>query len=165
MSAGDLEAMAAFAASYGFSGDYAARRWATAAQDVREHYRSVADAAVTAHGLRDVMHLMTIEMGAWCGATGPGNGRASSQWAEVTCPACKARRVTELLALAWEMLNTMGPGRQALDFAVRAGRLGVTDEQGRPLAMACAPDPHPFAGSRRDALDAQTLHDSPGSDL
>lgn len=87
------------------------------------------------------MHLMTIEMGAWCGAAGPRfNGRASSAWREVTCPDCLAKRTEWLLALAWDMLNTMGPGREALAFAVRAGRLGVTDEQGRPLAMACGPE-------------------------
>jgi len=87
----------------------------------------------------DPVHLMTIEMGAWCGATGPRfNGRASSAWREVTCPECLAKRVTWLLALAWDMLQAMPASRAALAFAVRAGRLGVTDEQGRPLAMACA---------------------------
>lgn len=79
------------------------------------------------------MHLMTIEMAAWCGATGPGNGRASSAWREVTCPDCMAKRVEWLLALAWDMLQAMPASREALAFAVRAGRLGVTDERGRPL--------------------------------
>ena len=114
-------------------------------------------------GQADSVHLMTIEMGAWCGATGPRfNGRASSAWREVTCRDCHERRTAWLLVLAWDMLQTMGPSPEALEFAVRAGRLGVTDEHGRPLAMACT------AGdddSARDALDAQTLHDSPGSDL
>ena len=85
----------------------------------------------------DPVHLMTIDMGAWCGASGPGNGRASSQWREVTCPACTAKGTTWLRALVWDMLQAMPASREALAFAVQAGRLGVTDEQGRPLAMAC----------------------------
>lgn len=87
------------------------------------------------------VHFMTIQTGNWCGAApGPGNGSASSQWAEVTCAACAARRTERLLSLVWDMLAVMGPSREALRFAVRAGRLGVRNEQGRPLAMACAPD-------------------------
>lgn len=89
---------------------------------------------------RDPVHLMTIEMGAWCGATGPGNGRASSAWREVTCTDCHARRTAWFLALVWDMLQAMPASHAALAFAVRAGRLGVTDERGRPLAMACAAD-------------------------
>ena len=117
--------------------------------------------------MTDPMHLMTIEMGAWCGATGPGNGRASSQWRDVTCADCLARRVDWLLALACDMLQAMPASRAALAFAVRAGRLGVTDEQGRPLAMACTGYGTVLPGdeSKRDAVDAQTLHDSPGADL
>lgn len=84
-----------------------------------------------------VMHLMTIEMGAWCGAAGPGNGRASSQWREVTCPACTAKGIAWLRTLAWDMLQVLPASRKALAFALRAGRLGVTDEQGRPLTAAC----------------------------
>ena len=36
------------------------------------------------------MHRMTIEMGNLCGApiSEPGNGRASSLWRSVNCPAC-----------------------------------------------------------------------------
>jgi len=86
------------------------------------------------------MHLMTIEMGAWCGASGPGNGRASSQWREVTCPACLDQGASWLRALVWDMLQTMPASREALAFAVRAGRLGVTDTEGNALAMACAPE-------------------------
>ena len=92
-----------------------------------------------AHAGPDPIHLMTIEMGCWCGATGPGNGRASSAWREVTCAACLAKGAAWLRSLAWDMLQTMPASREALAFAVRAGRLGVTDAQGRPLAMACAP--------------------------
>lgn len=88
----------------------------------------------------DPVHLMTIEMGAWCGATGPGTGSASSAWREVTCTECHAKRTAWLLALVWDMLQAMPPSRAALAFAVRAGRLGVTDEHGRPLAMACTAD-------------------------
>ena len=110
-----------------------------------------------AHAGADPMHLMTIEMGAWCGATGPGNGRASSQWREVTCTACTAKGMTELRTLAWDMLATMGPSREALAFALRAGRLGVTDEQGRPLAMACA--------RQHTGPCTPTIHDALGSDL
>lgn len=87
------------------------------------------------------VHLMTIEMGAWCGASWPDNARASSAWREVTCPDCLAKRVDALKDLVFDMLKTMGPSRQALAFAVRAGRLGVTDEHGRTLAMACSPEP------------------------
>jgi hypothetical protein len=87
------------------------------------------------------MHLMTIEMGTWCGASGPGNGRASSQWRDVTCPACLAKGNEHLRVLVWDLLRVMPPGREALAFALRAGRLGVRDEQGRPLAMACDDDP------------------------
>ena len=47
----DLAGMAAFAANYGLSGDQAARRWATAVKNVREHFRMVADAAITAGSL------------------------------------------------------------------------------------------------------------------
>ncbi len=112
-----------------------------------------------APGRPEVMHLMTIEMGAWCGASGPGNGRASSQWREVTCPQCTAKRLAQLRTLVRDMLDTMPPSHAAVSFAVRAGRLGVTGPDGRPLEPACAPD------SARDALDAQSLHDSPGSDL
>lgn len=90
-------------------------------------------------GHADPIHLMTIDMGAWCNASGPGNGRASSAWREVTCPHCLAKRTEWLLALAWDMLQAMPASREALSFAVRAGRLGVTDEQGHPLAMACDP--------------------------
>lgn len=82
---------------------------------------------------------MTIGMSAWCGASGPGNGRASSQWRDVTCPECNAKGMTWLRSLVWDMLQALPASREALAFAVRAGRLGVTDEQGRPLAMACAP--------------------------
>jgi hypothetical protein len=96
----------------------------------------------------EVMHLMTIEMGAWCGASGPGNGRASSQWREVTCPACTAKGMTWLRALVWDMLDTMPPSREALAFAVRAGRLGVAGPDGRPLVPACADDDDPWAESR-----------------
>src|SRR5262249_54536419 len=88
---------------------------------------------------QDPVHLMTIEMGAWCGAAGPRfNGRASSAWREVPCTDCHARRTAWLLVLVWDMLQAMSASREALTFAVRAGRLGVTDHQGRPLAMACA---------------------------
>lgn len=112
--------------------------------------------------LGQVMHLMTIEMGAWCGASGPGNGRASSQWREVTCPQCTAKGMTQLRALVRDMLDTMPPSHAALSFAIRAGRLGVTGPDGRPLVPACADDDE---DSAREARDAQTLHDSPGSDL
>lgn len=43
----------------------------------------------------------------------------------------------ELRVLVWEMLNTMPASYQALAFAVRAGRLGVTDDAGHPLVAAC----------------------------
>ncbi len=109
----------------------------------------------------DPVHLMTIEMGAWCGASGPGNGRASSAWREVTCTACLAKRTEWLLGLAWDMLQSMPASREALAFAVRAGRLGVTDERGRPLAMACAGDCSPACC----CSGAHALHDSPGADL
>lgn len=90
---------------------------------------------------RDPVHLMTIEMGSWCGATGPRfNGRASSAWREVTCAECHARRTAWFLALVRDMLQAMPASSEALAFAVRAGRLGVTDEHGRPLAMACVVD-------------------------
>lgn len=113
----------------------------------------------------EAMHLMTLDMGAWCGATqdGPGIFRASSQWHDVTCPACTAKRTEWLLALVWDMLDGMGPSREALSFAVRAGRLGVTDEQGRPLAMACAPEGAVFgpyaAGAPRDHDDPAERED------
>lgn len=84
------------------------------------------------------VHLITIEMRAWCGASGPGNGRASSAWREVTCTQCLAKRTAWLLTLVWDMLQVLPASREALDLAVRAGRLGVTDEHGCPLAMACA---------------------------
>ena len=42
-----------------------------------------------------------------------------------------------LHALVWEMLQTMPPSRRAFEFAVRAGQLGVTNEEGRPLVPAC----------------------------
>lgn len=119
----------------------------------------------------EAVHLMTVDMTAWCGATGPGNGRASSQWREVTCPACTAKRAERLLALVWEMLQTMGPSREALSFAVRAGRLGVTDEQGGPLAMACAPAEEDDPAERDDVLRIRSEtareagDDSPGGDL
>ena len=86
----------------------------------------------------DPVHLMTIDMGCWCGASGPGNGRASSAWREVTCPACTGKRTEWLKSLVWDMLQSMPASSEALAVAVRAGRLGVTDERGRPLAMACA---------------------------
>jgi hypothetical protein len=85
----------------------------------------------------DVMHLMTIEMAAWCGASGPGNGRASSQWREVTCPQCTAKGMEWLRALVWDMLDTMPSSHGALSFAIRAGRLGVTGPDGRLLEPAC----------------------------
>jgi hypothetical protein len=44
----DRPAMAAFAANYGLTGEQAARRWRTAVNNVREHFRMVADAAITA---------------------------------------------------------------------------------------------------------------------
>ena len=98
------------------------------------------DLAATAPGRPDIMHLMTIEMGAWCGASGPGNGRASSQWREVTCPQCTAKGMTHLRALVRDMLDTMPASHAALSFAIRAGRLGVTGPDGRPLVPACASD-------------------------
>jgi hypothetical protein len=101
---------------------------------------------VTAAAPARLMHLMTIEMGAWCGASGPGNGRASSAWREVTCTECLAKRTDWLLALVWDMLQAMPASHEALGFAVRAGRLGVRDEQDRPLAMACLPG-DPFGAS------------------
>lgn len=109
-------------------------------------------------GQRDPVHLMTIEMGAWCGATGPRcNGRASSAWREVTCAECHDRRAAWFLALTWDMLQAMPASHAALAFAVRAERLGVTDEHGRPLAMACATDvgaaQQPAPDSRRALLD------------
>ena len=109
----------------------------------------------------DPVHLMTIEMGAWCGASGPGNGRASSAWREVTCTACLAKGTTWLRSLVWDMLQSMPASREALAFAVRAGRLGVTDERGRPLAMACAG----ACGPAFCCSAPQALHDSPGEDL
>ena len=90
--------------------------------------------------ITDPMHLMTIDLAAWCGAAGRGNGRASSQWREVTCPACLAKGTEWLRGLVWDMLQTMPPSHEALAFALRAGRLGVVDEEGRPLVMACIPD-------------------------
>ncbi len=100
-----------------------------------------ADSFDSPDGQPDPVHLMTIEMGAWCGATGPRfNGRASSAWREVTCADCHARRTAWFVALVWDMLQAMPPSHAALAFAVRAGRLGVTDEHGRPLATACASD-------------------------
>jgi hypothetical protein len=95
------------------------------------------------------MHLMTIEMGAWCGASGPGNGRASSQWREVTCPECAAKGAAWLRALVWDMLQVLPASPSALQFALRAGRLGVTDATGRALAAACGARPYP-AGSEGD---------------
>lgn len=89
--------------------------------------------------MSEVMHLMTIEMGAWCGASGPGNGRASSQWREVTCPQCTAKGMDWLRALVLDMLDTMPAGHRALSFAIRAGRLGVRGHDGRPLEPACWP--------------------------
>jgi hypothetical protein len=84
-----------------------------------------------------VMHLMTIEMGAWCGASGPASARASSQWREVTCPACTAKGMAGLRSLVWDMLADLPASDAALAFALRAGRLGVTNEQGTPLTAAC----------------------------
>jgi hypothetical protein len=56
------------------------------------------------------------------------------------------------------MLSGMGPSSEALGFAVRAGQLGVTDEQGRRLAMACADD----SGDLKDAAQEE---DPAGADL
>ena len=109
-------------------------------------------------GQTEVMHLMTIEMGAWCGATqdGPGIFRASSQWWDVTCPGCIVKRTEWLLALVWDMLQTMPASRQALVFALRAGRLGVRTPDDRPLAMACAGDDgEPDDGRHPDGCPCQ----------
>ena len=87
-------------------------------------------------------HLMTIAMGNACGLpslSGPPNttSRASSNRAEVTCPACLRADGDKLRALVWDMLSTMGPSRAALGFAIRAGQLGVRDAGGSPLVPAC----------------------------
>ena len=92
----------------------------------------------------ELMHLMTIEMGFACGVpsvTGTPNsiGCASSNRAEVTCAACLLTDGDKLRALVWDMLSTMGPSREALSFAIRAGQLGVRDPDGRPLVPACLP--------------------------
>ena len=48
--------------------------------------------------------------------------------------------VDALRTLVWDMLNTMPPSTRALGFAIRAGQLGVTDTEGRPLVPACMHD-------------------------
>jgi hypothetical protein len=98
------------------------------------------------------MHLMTIAMGSACGRpslSGPPNTicRASSNRAEVTCPACLLADGDKLRTLVWDMLSTMGPSREALGFAVRAGKLGVRGPDGRPLVAACMHDGNALPGT------------------
>lgn len=81
-------------------------------------------------------------------------------------PAPVEATADQLRALVWDMLQTMGPSREALGFAVRAGRLGVTDEQGRTLTMACAgngtelPGDEARAALLKIASDAQACADT-----
>lgn len=67
---------------------------------------------------------------------------------------------------------TAGPGTPAAALSCGtcdgSGVLTVPDASGESASEQACPgsahDDDPFGESRRDAIDAQTLHDSPGSD-
>lgn len=87
---------------------------------------------------KEPVHLLTLRLGFLCGAPSgaPGDGRGTTDTAEVTCHGCLN---VGLRALVRDMLGVMPPGPVSAGFAAAAGRLGVTGDGGRPLTGYEAP--------------------------
>lgn len=128
---------------------------------VAQVHATLALAAATALGMAGPDVVSTDEYEAWeqAAATLPAVTRAEAgriQVAEFWQP-----RVDELHDLVRDMLDAY-PAMLA-EYRDRAGGLNVHDTNGQPYAT---PGPAEAGeASDREAIDAQTLHDSPGSDL